>query len=92
MEVITTKEFKDLIELCKQAVMKARASNEGQGAMERRWLEAHADSYENPKYRIQLFVLEGSPAKGYVVIDYGHHRVQAFDVRGKRLKHLKTGF
>ena len=62
-------DFEKLVEKCKQTVILAY---EGQPTTERKWLEAHADSYKNPQYRIQLLVLEGSPAKGYVVVDYGH--------------------
>ena len=49
----------------------------------RRWLTASTiDSYNDPNYRIELFVLEGSPAKGYVVADWGNRtlRIQCFDL------------
>jgi hypothetical protein len=80
--VIVTWSIEEFIEKCKQAVIK---DYEGKETTDRPWLEAHVDSYGSAKYRIQVFVLEGSPAKGYVVANYGHTRVQAFDGRGKKL-------
>jgi hypothetical protein len=83
--VIAT-EFEELIELCKQAVIKAYRFIEGKEAEDRPWLEVHVDPYKCYKrYRVQLFVLEGTPAKGYVLVDYGRKRVQAFDSDGERL-------
>jgi hypothetical protein len=81
-------EFQRLIEKAKLAVVKAY---EGQETTQRNWIEAHADSYKNPLYRIQVFVLEGSPAKGCVVADYGHGVVQAFDAHCKKLKQFSSG-
>jgi hypothetical protein len=86
----TSKEdFEKQVEKCKQAVIMAY---EGQPTTQRKWLEAHCDSYRNPDYRVQLFVLEGSPPKGCVVVDYGHGVVLAFDAHGKKLKQLKLGY
>jgi hypothetical protein len=82
------KDFAKLVEICKQAVIE---TYEHQPTTERKWLEVHVDSYENTNYKIQLSVLEGSPAKGYVVADYGREIVQAFDPWGKRLKRFTTG-
>jgi hypothetical protein len=87
MEVIATKEFEELIELCKQAVIKAYVRYEGECAKDRPWLEAHVDPYGScERHRVQLFVLEGTPAKGYVLADYGRKRVQAFDSDGKKVR------
>lgn len=45
---------------------------DGAHPFERRWLHAiPEDSYSNPDYRTELWVREGSPPKGYVLIGYG---------------------
>ena len=46
----------------------------------RRWVKTHIDSYKDPQYRIELHVWEGSPAKGYIVVNYseGFDSVRAF--------------
>jgi len=51
----------------------------------RKWLDAHADSYGNPTYRIQILVWEGSNAKGYIVINHGTGRIRAYGVNDKLL-------
>jgi len=51
----------------------------------RRWLEAHTDSYGNPNYRIQMIVWEGSNAKGYIIINHGTGRIRAYGVNDKLL-------
>ncbi len=52
----------------------------------RNWLESHCDSYSIPKYRIQMWVYEGSAAKGYVIVNYGTGIVRAYGVGDKLLK------
>ena len=55
---------------------------------DRKWLVGHApDSYDNPHYRTEIHVLEGSPPKGYVVV-FGHHNggmTIAFDCSERRI-------
>jgi len=56
------------IDKAKRKVEKAYHTEQGQRA----WLESSpVDSYGTDSFRIKLFVLEGSPCKGYVVADYG---------------------
>jgi hypothetical protein len=62
---------------------------EHKDSTERKWLEANLDSYESPDHRIRVLVLEGSPAKGYVIVNYGTETVLAFDVFDKKLKELR---
>ena len=55
---------------------------------ERPWLEASpVDSYKNVEYRVELFVLRGSPAKGYVVADWGNRTVRAVSCFGYTRKY-----
>lgn len=75
----------ELIEEAKQIVIK---KYEHKDTTKRKWLEANLDSYENPNHRIRVLVLEGSPAKGYIIANYGTARVTAFDVYDKKLKGL----
>ncbi len=55
-----------------EAIAKAHVSAEKSyhsTSGERRWLIGTVpDSYDNPKYRSELHVLEGSPPKGYVLV------------------------
>ncbi len=47
---------------------------------ERRWLEAEPPySYGDEKYKVQLFILEGSPPKGFVLADFRTGAVIALD-------------
>jgi hypothetical protein len=58
------------------------------GVEERPWLEAEPpDSYKDPFWRVRLFVLQGSPPKGFVLANYGTHTVKAFN---SEMKHLYT--
>jgi len=71
------------IKKAKLAVIK---KYEGEEKTERKWIELTADSYNEKSYRIALFVLEGSPAKGYVIANYGRKIVMAFSVDDKKIK------
>jgi hypothetical protein len=72
-----------------EAIKKARKAVEKvYGDSGRKWLVGEApDSYDNPHYRTEIHVLEGSPPKGYVAV-FGHHNcgvVIAFDSSEKRI-------
>lgn len=53
---------------------------------QRRWLIAHLDSYDSFSNRLTLYALEGSPCKGWVVVNHALDLIQAFDCRGKPIK------
>jgi hypothetical protein len=46
---------------------------------DRKWLVAVTDSYGKPQYRTELHTFEGSPAKGFVVVDRSWGVAMAFD-------------
>jgi hypothetical protein len=47
---------------------------------DRRWLESQPPhSYSSSDYRVRLYVLEGSPPKGYVVASYSIGVVRALN-------------
>jgi hypothetical protein len=75
--------------LLKEAVEKAKArvieAYEHCDHTERQWLHTFLDSYQTSDYRVELHVLEGSPCKGFVVVNRGRGEVIAFDCRDKRL-------
>jgi len=71
-----------LIERAKEKVMRSYGHSVG-----RRWLNTYCDSYEDSSYRVEIFVLEGSPVKGVVLVDHGRNVVMGFDVGGKRVFH-----
>ena len=81
----------DIAILIEEAKLKVIKSYEGKDSTRREWLESHCDSYENPKYRLALLVLEGSPAKGAIIINYGRGTVKAFDHFFNLLKTFRTG-
>ena len=57
---------------------------------ERPWLEAEPPySYDNPEYKVKLLVLEGSPPKGYILVDYSYRMVKLFGVRFFKSKTLR---
>ncbi|OFV66809.1 MAG: hypothetical protein SBU_000102 [Candidatus Syntrophoarchaeum butanivorans] len=69
--------MKKLIEKAKRVVVRRY---EGKDETSRAWLRASPpDSYEEDNYRVELWVLEGSPPKGYVLASHGIGQVKAFD-------------
>lgn len=57
----------------------------------REWLESSPiDSYEDDSYRVKLFVLEGSPCKGYVLADYGRMTVKPISYAKKGLREINA--
>jgi len=76
--------FEGVIEKAKRKI------EESYGGMKRQWLKTKIDSYENPLYRIELYVYEGSPPKGYIVVNYGRGLVHAFNAWGEKIYTYKT--
>lgn len=77
-----------LIEKAKNKVIQAYEHKEN---TQRKWLTAYVDSYSDKDYRIEILVLEGSPAKGVVLINYGRNFVLAIDAWGKVTKYELIG-
>lgn len=72
--------MQETIEKAKERVM-AKYNDYG-----RTWLEGKIpDSYNDPEYKVSLFVLAGSPPRGYVLADYNTGIVIAFGFSLKRL-------
>lgn len=71
--------MEELIEQAKKLIERRSESD-------RRWLEASLDSYDDKSHRVSLIVQEGSPAKGYIIANYGTEQVIAFDYDGTKLK------
>jgi hypothetical protein len=69
-----------------EAILRAREAVRQRygGAGDRQWLVAVLDSYDDPCNRIEFHVLEGSPPKGWVVVDQG--TAIAYDQSGRRIK------
>jgi hypothetical protein len=58
-----------------------------EGINKRKWIELTGkSSYEDEKYEVNLFVLEGSPPKGYVFASKSIELVVAFSNHFRRLK------
>jgi hypothetical protein len=58
----------------------------------RKWLKSYHDSYNSPRYRIELRVLEGSPAKLIVVIDHCYKQAFIYDGTMRKLVRLSWRF
>ena len=75
--------MEDAIELAKNKVIKAY--DRPGACVEREWIVANADSYREVRQRVAVLVREGSPAKGYVIANYGKHTVMAFSLHDELL-------
>lgn len=54
----------------------------------REWLEATPpDSYGDCAYRASLYVLSGSPPKGYIILDWEYPQAKTFTAH---MAHMKT--
>lgn len=83
-EASRERRMKETIEKAKMAVVKKYEHME---TTKRKWLEASApDSYSNPEYRMTLLVLEGSPPKGFVVVNHPRRKAIAFDAFCNRIR------
>jgi hypothetical protein len=61
----------------------------GPGIDAPRWLEATPEhSFGKEEHMVRIFVLEGSPPKGYILADYTYGLVKTF--RGMDLRTIKT--
>ena len=73
-------------------VRKAKKRVEGRTSEGRKWLEASPEnSYDSEDYKVKVFVLEGSPPKGYVLADYCYGIVKAFGIRMQPLHTYRVG-
>jgi hypothetical protein len=76
--------MRELIEKAKDCVVK-NYDNRPRPFI-RPWLEASPpDSYGDPSYRMSLCVFEGSPAKGWVVVNHSLRQAWAFDGWGNKI-------
>ena len=76
-------EIKEKVENAKMRVIE---SYELRKTTERQWLEAILDSYGDEANRVKVLVLEGSPSKGTVLINYSRMLVLSVDSWGNVLK------
>lgn len=51
----------------------------------RNWFECHVDSYDSESERISFIVCEGSPVKGFIIVNYGSHTITAIDAWGNKI-------
>lgn len=74
--------FSEALEKAKLRIIK---KYERRNTTKRAWLEAHIDSYHSEYNRLQMIVLEGSPPKGFIIVNYGANTLTAFDCHGNKL-------
>lgn len=79
--------YEKAITQAKLAVAKAYAPAAPQEQLEfRRWVRARAPcAYDNPAYDMELIMFSGSPAKGHIIVNYGHGTVSAYDAWNKHI-------
>lgn len=67
--------------------VKKSVGRECPGSSDRRWLTTFVDCYSAAHNRVELLVLEGSPAKGYILIVHGlPTKVIGLNSAGKAVK------
>ena len=71
-----------------EAINRARAVLEKKwgGPPDRPWAVAFLGSYNDRQYRVELHVLTGSPAKGWVIVNHGTQKVITYDSSGRQIK------
>jgi hypothetical protein len=79
-----------------RAIAKARriVEREAFDGNKRKWITAHADSYKDKSYRVELHILEGSPTRGYIVVGSGEScfgTVTAFDIAENVIGRIEWG-
>jgi len=79
--MILKENYKKLVEQAKEIVM-----NNFGGDRTRPWGKMHIDSYDDKSYRIETLVWEGSPIKGYIIINHGTGEIKCFGCNDKMLK------
>lgn len=60
------------------------------GEERRHWLEASLICKDDESYTVKLFVLEGTPPKGYILADYSSGIVKVFSGSGEGVMTIKT--
>lgn len=82
------KEMARMVEKAKTLLIK----NYSPGFLEREWSKATPpDAYEDDDYRVEIYVLCGSPSKAGIVADYGYGVVKAFGPRWVPKYTYRTG-
>jgi hypothetical protein len=79
------KKFEEMVEGGKTRLMNLCADGK-----ERKLAEVHFDSYGGPRDRIALFVLEGSPPRGYLLADYANKKVRIFNYAGDIVRSISN--
>ena len=72
-------------ELIEKAKLKVFSTCPHPDDNERPWLEADIDSYSSKSTRIKLLVLEGSPPRGIIIVNYPLGTVTAINMYNQRL-------
>jgi len=74
-----------------EAIIKAKEITEEKTGYydKRRWKEPKIQSYETEDYNIELSVMTGSPAKGYIINNRGTKTIQIFIFQDRKVKTIK---
>jgi len=82
----TQQEFEEVIENAKRLIMNKTKYGQGEDA-NRPWRRVRAkhESWLDGSMDIELIMFEGSPAKGYILVNYGTKNIIAFGPHDKQL-------
>lgn len=82
--MVEDRNIENLIKKAKKIVV----DNYGHTEPERKWLSSTIDSYGDSENRITLYVLEGSPPKGYFLVS-SKGWAQTLGLDGKPIRRIK---
>ena len=83
----TQKEFEELIEKAKKWIMR-KTKYGGVDDISRPWRRVRAKhtGWTDGSQDIELIMFEGSPAKGYIIMNYGTRNVRVFGIHDENFK------
>jgi hypothetical protein len=81
------KEQQIMEKLINQTIVKVEKNYDVPNSIKRNWLKTNLDSYEDSRFRIELHVREGSPCKGYILIDRRNGIVRGYNIDGKQISY-----
>jgi hypothetical protein len=74
--------IEEQVERAKLAVVRRL---EGKGTTERRWLKSAIVPYSDHNNQLLVLALEGTPVRGYIIVNFGNGKVSGYDAWGTKL-------
>jgi hypothetical protein len=80
--------LEELLEKAKQEAINECEKLKQHRASERKWLIVSCDSYCSKNNRVELLILEGSPPRAMILVNYPLKLILVFDMFGRRITTL----